>query len=318
MSAKHQWRILYIGIFLLFIFACASPYKGTANHDFSLPQGLYGHAVVNNGEKLFVFGGSGNRGFTRDIYIVEPNTRTIEHLSDTLLPRRYHSAVWDGQDSIYILGGVSLLNKRLSLQPSIEVYDIPSKKVTIIGEMPVPRRFGSAVFIDGKIIVSGGEMFSRQPNDRVKATDTVAIYDISANTWKKGADLPYPQSTRTVVLNQEIYAIGGFNGSVASDHFARYNYQTAQWLSLPALPQVLSAHSVVANQGKIYTFGDYQDLSASYVYDATLQTWQKTNFNYQPSRHNAATVLNNIIYVIGGNIGPSGPFLNTIQTFPIE
>jgi hypothetical protein len=39
--------------------------------------------MANNGEKLFVFDGSGNKGFARDIFIGDPNTRKIERLSDT-------------------------------------------------------------------------------------------------------------------------------------------------------------------------------------------------------------------------------------------
>lgn len=318
MTIYQHIRNIFCFITVLFIAACSSHYEQKILGNMMLPEGLYGHAVVNDGEKIFVLGGAGNNGFSRDIIIIDPNVRVIEQLKDKLLPRRYHSAVWDGKDSIYILSGVSRWERPPKLQPLVEVYDIPSKQVKIIGEMPVPRRFGSAVYIDGKIIVSGGGIFGRTAKKAYRTTDTVAIYDISSNTWRKGADLPYPESTRTVVLNQDIYAIGGFNGKTASKHVSRYNVNSDCWFSLGPLPQVLSAHSVVASQDKIYTFGDYKDQKASFVFNSQTQNWQKSALKFQQGRHNAATLMGDTIYVIGGNLGPNGPFLNTIQELSIE
>lgn len=320
MSIKHPIQTLLVISLLIFISACSSQLQQSQIDQFVLPEGLYGHAVVNNGDKIFVLAGSRERGFSRDILILDPKTRLLVQLKDKLLPRRYHSAVWDGADSIYIVGGVSHWKGRVKLEPSVEVYNITTQEVKIIGEMPVPRRFGSAVYMDGKIIVSGGGILSRKNRADVEviASNTVAIFDIKTNTWRKGADLPFSASTRTVALDKQIYAIGGYDGKNAYAHFSRYDPMLNIWTELPNLPQALSAHSVVATEDKIYTFGDYSDLSASYVYDPTDKTWQKSAFKYQASRHNAATSVDGKIYIIGGNVGSNGPFLTSIQIFTLE
>ncbi|WP_158972061.1 kelch repeat-containing protein [Paraglaciecola sp. L3A3] len=281
-----------------------------------MPNGLYGHAIVNNGQKIFVLAGSQKGGFSRDIHIIDPRTKEMIKLKDKLLPRRYHSAVWDGKDSIYILGGVTAWKHYSSLQPLVEIYDIPSKQVKILGEMPVPRRFASAVYIDGKIVVSGGSKYdSRQ---KLVPTNIVSIFDITTNQWTKASGLPFAEDTRTVILGKHIYAIGGYNNKKASNHFSRYDLTKDQWISLPSLPQLLSAHSAVAVQDKIYTFGDYKNLTSSYIYNTKTQNWSTSPFNFQASRHNAATELNGVIYVIGGTLGSGKLFLDSIQTFTVE
>lgn len=309
---------LQLTILVMFVCGCSSISSHKTSEGFSLQNGLYGHAVVNNGDKIFVLAGTKKGGLSRDIHIIDPQTKQINILKEKLLPRRYHSAVWDGNNSIYILGGVTYWDHYSSLQPLVEVYDIPSQQVKIIGEMPVPRRFGSATFLEGKIIVSGGSVFPRTPNKDLIPTDTVAIYDISSKKWKKAANLPFAEDTRTVIIDKQIYAIGGYNNTLSSDHFSRYDISKDQWISLPALPHSISAHSAVANKDNIYTFGDYKELDSSWIYNTVSKTWNKSKFNYQASRHNAATILNGNIYVIGGTVSSSGPFLNMIQVFSIE
>ncbi|MCF2947645.1 hypothetical protein L0668_05970 [Paraglaciecola aquimarina] len=310
-------NLLQLTLLALLVSGCSNAPSQKNSTGFSLPNGLYGHAVVNNSDKIFVLAGSQKGGLSRDIHIINPQTKKVTTLENKLLPRRYHSAVWDGKNSIYILGGVTIWDRYSKLQPLIEVYDIPSKQVKIIGEMPVPRRFGSAVYFDGKIIVCGGSIFPRIPGEKLIPTNTVAIFDIALKQWKKAASLPFAEDTRTVIIKNHIYAIGGYNNTSSSDHFSQYDISNDQWTSLAAIPQNISAHSAVAVNDKIYTFGDYRDLKASYVYDLSTRKWKQSSFKLNASRHNAATELNNVIYVIGGTTSPSGPFLDSIQQFSL-
>ncbi|MDP5133655.1 MAG: hypothetical protein NWQ54_22455 [Paraglaciecola sp.] len=318
MLKRQRFHAIILFVLTLVITACASQAPSPTNTTLRLPTPLYGHAVANNGKHIFVLGGANKEGFSRDIVIIDPATQSVKQLKDKLLPRRYHSAVWDGADLIYVLGGVSNWKNRSRLQPLVEVYNIRTQEVKIIGEMPVPRRFGSAVLLDGKIIVSGGGVWSRQTRNKLVPTNTVAIYDINNDSWKKGADLPDKESTRAVVLGEHIYTVGGFNGKTPSSHFYRYDLALDSWTELAELPQPLSAHSAVASKSKIYTFGDYTNLNSAYVFDATSSTWQLAPFTLEASRHNAATILNGNIYVLGGTIGSNGPFLDTIQIFPVN
>ncbi|GEM_PF-5257443 len=76
-----------------------------------------------------------------------------------------------------------------------------------------------------------------------------------------------------------------------------------------------SAHPVVNYQGDLYSFGDYEALSRALKYDSTNQTWTPTNLPYSGRRRAAAVLFNGTIYVIGGSLGRTGPFLDRVQGF---
>lgn len=308
---------LVVLILLLSVAGCSSiPIKQSLltnkASSLKLNTGRYGHAVVNNGSHIFVLGGSSKQGLLSNIEIIHPQTEAIEQVSNTIIPRRYHTAVWDGKDSIYIMGGMSPImikgKRRLMRERRIEVFDIPSRQTRILGKMPGPRRFGSAQFYDGKIFFVGG-------SHRSSATSTAGIYDVTSDKWKLTASMPTAKDTKTVQYGQYLYTIGGYYDTSTLDVFERYDMSTGKWQSLPSLPQGLSANSVVVFDDKIFSFGDYTKLDTTLVYDFKTEAWHQTKVGYLPSRHNAATVLNNQIYVIGGNIASSFSHLDTIQVF---
>lgn len=274
-----------------------------------LNTGRYGHVVVNNGKHIFVIGGSGKQGILSDIEIIDPVTNKVVQLKDKLIPRRYHSAVWDKKDSIYILGGITPYKKGARRERRVEVYDIPSQQVSVIGNMPNPKRNASAEFKDGKIFYMGG-------SHHVSVTSNAAIYNIAEKKWRLAADMPTAKETDTVQTDTHIYAIGGYY-QTPLNVLERYSFKTQQWQSLAHMPQELSAHSSVIHNKKILTFGDYNKLGSTHEYNIDTQDWQKVEIGYLPSRHNSATVLNNKIYVIGGNIKSSGSYLNYIQVFEL-
>jgi hypothetical protein len=277
-----------------------------------LTHGRYGHTIVNNGEHIFVLGGSGKRGLLSSLEIIDPKNGTIEQVHNQLIPRRYHAAVWDGKDSIYIMGGMSAVayggKRRLLRDPRIEVFDIPSRQSKIIGQMPRAKRLGSAQYYEDKIFFIGG-------SSRNTATSTVSIYHVTEEQWILTAKMPTAKDTKTIQYGQYLYTIGGYNGQSPLNVFERYDIAARKWQSLAPIPQRISAHSVVVFDNKIISFGDYTQLDKTLVYDFKTGAWHQTKIGYLPSRHNAATVLNNKIYVIGGTTDGSGSYLDTIQTF---
>jgi hypothetical protein len=280
----------------------------------SLNTGRYGYAVVNNGAHIFVLGGASKSGLLLNIEIIDPQTGAIEQINDTVIPRRYHTAVWDGKDSIYIMGGMSVVTKgnktQLQHDPRIEVFDIPTRQAKIFGNMPAARRFGSAQNHNGKIFFLGGS--SRNSN-----VATVHIYDIKKDEWKLAANMPTAKNTRTVQYGQYLYTIGDYNGRSSVKAFEQYNITTGRWQSLPLLPQKLSANSVVVFDDKIFSFGDYTKLDNTLAYDFKTEAWHQVSIGYHPSRHGGATVLNNNFFVIGGHIAGNGSDLDLIQVFSL-
>lgn len=299
-------------VFIVTLSGCQSISTSTTQRSLSLDGARYAHAMVNDGEKLYVIGGSNESNFLSRIEIIDPKTQQSTTLEGKIIPRRYFSAVWDGKESIYIIGGVSFNGLRIKYEKRVEVFNTRTQEVTLVKSLPAPTRTNSAALKDGKIFVFGGA-YPRGGN--LKYQPTVAVYDIENDSWQRGQDMPVAKSTKAFVKGDYIYLVGGYNGKQSVNTFERYDPKNNRWQSLPTMPYRISAHSLALKGEKIYVFGNYLEISASYSYDFTTQQWSKLDIGYLPARHTAATVLNSLIYVSGGNKAAKGQSMNNIQVF---
>jgi N-acetylneuraminic acid mutarotase len=181
----------------------------------------------------------------------------------------------------------------------------------------------ASVIDDGKIYVVGGSIFkdivqienrAYSENVGIYYAGIVEIYDIAANKWTRGSDKPTRSECAAVLYNGKIYTIGGFNG-LPQNTFEVYDLATDRWEKLPDLPFTISAHHAAVLNDKIYTFGDFYDLSRVCQYDFATGEWSLLNANFIPSRHNAAVTCGDAIYIIGGTNISSNAWLNDIQAF---
>lgn len=122
----------------------------------------------------------------------------------------------------------------------------------------------------------------------------------------------------TVVLDGQIYVIGGYNGSYV-DTVEAYDPATSTWTTKAHLATVRSQLAAVALDGKIYAIGG-GDANSYYktmeVYDPKTNTW--TTGTSMPSFREGvtATVLNGKIYVIGGyNSNATPSVLKTVEVY---
>ena len=212
------------------------------------------------------------------------------------------------------MGGVSYENQHFRFEPRVEVFDIRTHEVSFSTSLPAPTRVNTSVFHQGSIYVFGGAY----PGVKNLEVTAIAVkYDIDTGVWSRVADMPTAKTTKAVVKDDWIYVVGGYDHNKALDVFERYNPKTNQWQTLPPLPKAISAHSVTLVNDKLYTFGDYKNLSITYQYSFKKRQWQEVDIGFIASRHNASTTLNKHTYVIGGNTGTKGPFLDYIQTFKL-
>lgn len=308
-------------LFIAFIFcllsACSSQPSTDMMSELKLQTPRYGHASATDGKRIFVFAGSNNGKFLSNVEIIDPVNGKVTVLKNKVIPRRYFSAVWDGKDSIYLIGGVTYLNRTATLVPSVEIFNINSFAVTFAAPLPAPRRNSRAVMLDNHIYVMGGSNLSKQKHPSLKPTALTAVYNVDSNEWKKLADMPTAKSTAPVIRDGLIYVAGGFDHKSSLNVFEKFNPKINQWESLPSLPRPVSAHSAVYAQNKLYLFGDYYQLNSVLVYDFNQEKWHESTLDYQASRHNTAVVIGNVLYVIGGNTNSKGKALDFIQQFTL-
>lgn len=282
----------------------------------TLNTARFSHATATDGHKLYVFAGYGKTGFLTDVEIIDPQTGEIEVLPNKVLPRRYFSAVWDGKHSIYLLGGISLIDDSVTLEHTVEVFDTLTHQVTFAKQVPVPRRDSSAVYLDGRIYLFGGSEYSVANGFELIPSTLATLYEPASQTWLPVANMPTAKATRGFAKDGMIYLLGGDRYMTPMSVFEQYDPRHDSWQTLPDLPLPLSAHSLALVGQKLLVFGSDNELDLTYSYDFELAKWQKTDIGYLPSRENTATLLDHTVYVIGGTAGKGQAFVDYIQQFP--
>jgi len=307
-----------LAITLLTLIGCkATPQDNmTAKaQEFTLSEARYGHSVANDGEKIYVFGGTTSSGFSGDIEIIDPQTKTSQLLKNKLLPRRYFSAVWDGKESVYIIGGMSLEGRRPYLQSAVEVFNTRTHEVTQAPSHTRATRMNTAVYLDDKIYVFGGSTAITGLRKGLKHVAWVSVYDTRTQQWTESDDMPVAFATEAVIYNNAIYLAGGFNGRKQFDTFYEFTPGSSQWRELTSLPVETSAHSLTVINNHLYTFGNYDELGQTLRYNFDTGLWSNANLPLAPRRHTASTTLGNDIYVIGGTAGRSDLYIDSVQVF---
>jgi len=211
---------------------------------------------------------------------------------------------------IYIISGLTT-NAGLTTQKTSEVFDISSGQWESMKALPRPRHHGMAVALDGAIYYFGGS-----ESASLDGTTDAWNYDPSTDQWNELAPLPLPRSAgAAVVYKGSIYILGGVGKSHFTDggedngETLRYDTTTNTWTKLkpPLTRREHTAGALIGDQ--IYLFGGRWDkeFDTSEIYDPVSDTWRQGPVMPHPHAGYGIAVLNNLVYLIGGEVWLSGP-----------
>ena len=283
----------------------------------------FGLSTVNDGKFVYVLGGANSENIESlsSIEIYDPKTGEVEILKDIITPRFYHSAVFDGKESIYIMGGLTVGTdptgqEVIRLNFKFEVFNTKTRTVTELTDYARPTRLSTAAYHNEMIFVLGG---SHGSPDGTVYSSNLYVFNIAKNRWMRANSMPQGKETKSVIDGDWLYIVGGYDGKESQRTFERFNLKANQWETLPDLPVGISAQALTSNNGSIYAFGNYNDLSACYRYELATVTWSELDCHLLPARHSGVTTMNGVSYIIGGTETGSAPVLNYIQRFsPVE
>jgi N-acetylneuraminic acid mutarotase len=173
---------------------------------------------------------------------------------------------------------------------------------------PLTRMEANGIAVNGKLYVFGG--YITWPN----ATNRADAYDPVTNTWTQLASMPDAIThTQVVSDGSKIYLVGGFVGPYPSTSTGKlwiYNIASNTWSLGPTLPLALGSGGAALHNGKLYFFGgalrtstNYLDQWDYYVLDLNGGTaWQRLGNVPTKRNHLCAVVMDNKIYLIGGQV----------------
>lgn len=204
----------------------------------SLPEARHHPAAASIGGAVFVTGGS-KKAFNwapqPETWVLRPGSDTWDPLPDMPEGRMGHAMITFA-GKLYVIGG-------RGASSNVLVYDL-ELGWTERAPMPGKRDHLAAVEYRGKIYAIGGR------DDRIRSR--VDIYDIAADSWSEGAELPAPTSgmAAEILKDGRIHVVGGedpgtLGGGVIDAHYV-LDPQTNTWSTGPKA--ILAVHGAASDQ----------------------------------------------------------------------
>jgi hypothetical protein len=180
----------------------------------------------------------------------------------------------------------------------------PSEKLEVTGNVKVSGTGNGIIFPDATkqttAITGGGETEIAPPG--YTYTGIFFITDSIIPFWTTKTSMPTARyRLAAVAVNNKLYAIGGYNGSVLNTN-EEYDPVANSWTTKTAMPTPRYALAAAAANGKIYAVGGYDGsyLNTNEEYDPVANSWTTKAAMPYANASLAATEANGKIYAIGG------------------
>ncbi|XP_058083338.1 uncharacterized protein LOC131231228 isoform X2 [Magnolia sinica] len=195
------------------------------------------HSAVLVGHKMIVLGGTNGSKKVNDLHILDLRTKewsqpTCEGVSPS--PRESHTATIVGENKLVVFGGSG--EGEANYLNDIHVLDLNTMKWTspeVKGDLPVPRDSHTAVAIENKLVVYGGDCGDRYHGE-------VEVLDMGMLTWSK------------------VYVIGGVGDKHYYNDVWVLDLHTCSWTQLDICchqPQGRFSHSAAVINSSIVIYG---------------------------------------------------------------
>jgi len=222
-----------------------------------------------------------------------PHQNQLVQFQDLLTEKEDHLvAVWN--NNLYVIGGMKTPN-------AIECFHHGTQRWTTVAQLPEKAISSAGVCMDGKIYVIGG-------NNGFASVSTVLCYDISSTTVEILPPLKVPREALcAVVVNQEIYAIGGSTGNTTFRSVEKLDPSNGNaWQPVSSmLHDRKNACAEALGSGRILVMGGYSGNSPTAlitceVYNSVYDTWCEVSSLTSPRAAAASARVGDKIFVLGG------------------
>ncbi|PAV64180.1 hypothetical protein WR25_24532 [Diploscapter pachys] len=187
--------------------------------------------------------------------------REIIHRQQHRATRMKHSPL-----QIYIIGG----SDGAVRSSSVYSFDTISRQLTQEANIQTRRTRAFGATYDGKIFLAGGYL-----EDYLCS---VEIYDPEKKSWTFGPSLKHARADGALfVFQNELYAIGGYNGNKYVAEIERYNPNSKCWEIYDRMPKPRAGFGIATYKGKIAIAGGWDSatnsLNTVICYDTVNKEW---------------------------------------------
>ncbi len=284
-----------------------------------MPEVIGGVRATVVNDEIHVIGGS--------IHYVYNPTKNDWTAKEPMPTGRQYFGIAVYQNKIYTIGGGTWnSNTGWTTSNITEVYDPLTNSWENATAMPTSRMSLLASEVDGKIYLIGGR--TGGPSSIVALNE---VYNIANDSWTTQKSIQYPvDSYASAVVDGKIYVIGGFEGfyhGAPVGYTQIYDPMTNSWSLGASLPEIVRNAAAGATTGilapkRIYVIGGGPDMGATnftQVYNPENNSW--TLGSQMPTARISltVTVINDLLYAIGGTTYVTMPFLTTNEQYtPFE
>jgi len=284
-------KIILLFNFISFISFAAFPQTFKFKNLADMPTPLGATTSASDDKNLYVLNGFSVKESYSGIvekYDIDKDKWSI--LTTRLIPKLFSNSVIIGSN-LYVFNGDAIKGK---MNTKIEVVNVNTGEITFSADNPEPAHAAGVATWDGNIYVFGGKTISGYSNKLRK-------FNPSTKEWTTLATMTEEKEVKGVFVDGKLYVVGGYSGKI-SNKIDMYDTKTDTWTTLDTLPFGISANSVAASGSKIYTLFDFSKQTFIGCYDISSKKFtilkQK---NMIGRRHAGAHILNNKLYIMGGN-----------------
>ncbi len=264
----------------------------------SLYEARAGLAATAHDGRIYAAGGAGLVDPRDDFEVYEPEVgRWLERAALPVGLERFAMAALD--ERIYVAGGFTAES---GSEPVAQMWSYDPDANVWQGEpdMPGAKSAFSLLAVNDALYAVGGE----------GGVAGMFVYDPDALQWSAAAA---PESVNrrgaaAVVVDGEIWLLGGVRGGVSTAAVDIYNVEQGEWRQGPALPEARAGHAAAVLDGRIHVFGGRS---------ADMQRTVRDHFRITPGEdawrtapalptartEAAAAALDGEVWLIGGGAG---------------
>lgn len=217
------------------------------------------------------------------------------NVTDSKTAMQYASFGVNEQNNIYVLANT------VSGQKILSSYDVNSDTWTQREVVTDSISYYDIGILDGTLYVTGGL-------ENCVATGKVTTYEIPNTVMPDFWQEQNPMRTnrakqQSVIVNGELYVIGGRSASSNLTNIEKYNAQTFSWSSVTNMPEERKGYTTLAvDDRKLFVIGGYKDgcfTKRIDVYDTKTGAWSALSMKHGRERA-AAVQVGNQIHIVGG------------------